>query len=154
MNEEKHDIAPPFTAREGIDPLNLAEDILGGTRFRTRSYEIKEMKNLKHYWTWERYGSSIEVIFCELTREVRVKARSPVSTALLMTMRNFIRLAKHPWEDWSEEEVMTHPRWVCLRMEETGKTTELAHSIMAMESFENPDSKWVKRYFKKAVCNA
>jgi hypothetical protein len=153
MNE-KHDIAPPFTAREGIDPLDLAEDILGGARSRVHSFEIEEMKNPKHYWTWEIYGSSIEVLFCELTREVRVKASSPVSTALLMTTRGFVRLAKHPWEDWSEEEVMVDPMWVCLRMEETGETSETAHAMMAMESYRNPSNKWVKRYFKKAVCNA
>lgn len=141
MSEEKHDIAPPFAARKGIDPLALAEDILGESVYSSG-------ENPNRFWAWDRNGSSIEVLFCELTREVGVKASSPISTALLMTMRGFVRLARHPWEDWSEEEVMAHPRWVCLRIEETGKTTELAHSMMTMESFENPDSKWVKRYFQ------
>ena len=56
--------------------------------------------------------------------------------------------AKKPWREWSEEEIMENPMWVCFHMEETGKTSDKAHTMMAMESYRDPSNKWVKRYFK------
>ena len=169
-----------FKVREGVDPTCLASEVFGGSGASLISWDTDinlSPRLCKDYYTWQLLGlggkGEISMEWCEelrslsisvsVTAAVRVRSVLPPRTKTEVEsfasetyslVEKFTKAVKKPWEDWSEEEVMADPMWVCLRMEETGETSETAHAMMAMESYRDPSNKWVKRYFKKAVCNA
>jgi hypothetical protein len=62
-------------------------------------------------------------------------------------LERFVGLVRKPWEQWTEEEIMENPMWVCLYKEQNGDPTPAMHAMMAMESYARPNNKWVRRYF-------
>lgn len=62
-------------------------------------------------------------------------------------LNKFFKVVSKPWDEWTEEEIMEHPSWITLYRENTGKYTEAMNSRMVMESYKDPNDKWVKRYF-------
>jgi hypothetical protein len=170
-----------FKARAGVSPIDLAAEVFSGAGATLVSWDkdINLSPRLcKDYYVWKLFGlggdGEISIEWCEELRSLSISASvtakhftvytqtglsqtktegESFANATYSLVEKFVDVVKKPWDEWSEEEVMEDPMWVCLRMEETGEISETAHAMMAMESYRDPSSKWVKRYFKKAVCN-
>ena len=69
------------------------------------------------------------------------------STDTLMKLKNFIDEVKKPWIEWEEGDILSSPIWVCLYKEEGNEPTPAMESKMVMESYGNPKSQWIRRYF-------
>jgi hypothetical protein len=63
-------------------------------------------------------------------------------------LRRFVESVRKPWEEWSEEEIMEQSMWVCLYKEAGNTPSDAMESMMHMRSFETPDDRWVRRYFR------
>jgi hypothetical protein len=63
-------------------------------------------------------------------------------------LSNFVNKVKKPWDDWTEEELLSDPMWIVF-LSLDGYTSDVLHSAMVMWSYERPDDPWIKRYFKE-----
>jgi hypothetical protein len=64
-------------------------------------------------------------------------------------MFNFIESIKKPWEDWAEGEFLEDPMWIYLFFKANGSVSDSLHSAMTLSSYEDPNNKYVKRYFQE-----
>lgn len=64
-------------------------------------------------------------------------------------LENFIDSVSKPWTEWTCEEIMESPMWVCLYREAGNAPSDEMENMMHMLSFESPEDKWVRRYFGK-----
>lgn len=59
----------------------------------------------------------------------------------------FVKAISKPWQDWTEEELISDPMWIYYFWRSDRVIPEQYHSAMTMFSYENPNNYWVKRYF-------
>lgn len=64
-------------------------------------------------------------------------------------IKRFVEEIRKPWGEWSEEEIMEGPMWVHMYIRDGNPPTKAMENMMAMLSFQRPDDKWVKRYFRR-----
>lgn len=65
----------------------------------------------------------------------------------LSKLEKFVETVRKPWNEWTEEEVMENPMWVCLYREGGNEPTPAMESMMHMLSFQDSNEKWVRRWF-------
>lgn len=64
---------------------------------------------------------------------------------------DFVEEVRKPWGEWSEEEIMESPMWVCMYRRDGNPPTRAMDNMMHMFSFKDPGNLWVKMYFQPGV---
>jgi hypothetical protein len=64
-------------------------------------------------------------------------------------LEKFVESVRKPWTEWTQEEIMESPMWVCLYRDAGNTPSDAMENMMHMLSFESPKDKWVRRYFGK-----
>lgn len=64
-------------------------------------------------------------------------------------LQELIATIKKPWSDWTDQEIISDPKWIYFYWKENREILERHHNAMVMFSYENPNSLWVKRYFNE-----
>lgn len=62
-------------------------------------------------------------------------------------IEDFVGLARKPWAEWGEEEIMADPMWVHMYKRDGNEPTRAMENMMAMLSFQSPNNIWVRKYF-------
>lgn len=63
-------------------------------------------------------------------------------------LSGFIRAVRKPWEDWTEDEFLSDPMWIFLLKKSQGRVPEVLHNAMVIFSYENPENKYIRKYFQ------
>lgn len=87
-------------------------------------------------------------IRAQRTREDQTLCGNVVGKSTKTLVRRFVEEVRKPWDEWTEDEIMERPMWVCLYKEAGNEPAPAMENMMAMLSFQSPDDKWVKRYFR------
>jgi len=147
----------PFKLKMGRDPLEVAKEILG------EPFEV--MVSTMDPWTRMRWvfregeatvslevshAAGAETMDMTVTHEFpeeRVAPAQRIYEESFGRLKRFVSVVRKPWDQWTEDEVMEDPMWICLYKEQNGPPTPAMHAMMAMESYARPNNKWVRRYF-------
>lgn len=61
----------------------------------------------------------------------------------------FVESIRKPWDEWTEGEFLEDPMWIYLFFKANGSVSEALHNAMTLSSYEDPNNKYVKRYFQE-----
>jgi hypothetical protein len=64
-------------------------------------------------------------------------------------LRRFVDSVSKPWTEWTHDEIMESPMWVCLYKRAGNQPSCAMENMMHMLSFKSPEDKWVRKYFEK-----
>lgn len=160
----------PFKIRPGLDPFEIAVEFLGTPM--NVSFDQGLNRPASRTMDWHFYDNGAENTLSILHMdgseqiEVNLSARRLEEDTTLCgyyvsgsnvcghqvfgpsnKIKKFLEDVRKPWNEWTEEEIMESPTWICMYKEDTGRSTETMHSKMVMESYKNPENKWIRRYF-------
>ena len=153
-------LAPKY--RESGILFEVAEDFFG----KPVSWSVEESGSLvykkewnfqdeDHYYFLEvehRDGADIPSI--NITSErMEYPGRRWVPGTFPNKLSNFVNKVKKPWDEWTEEELLSDPMWIVF-LSLDGYTSDVLHSAMVLWSYERPDDPWIKRYFKECQRSA
>lgn len=152
----------PFKIRSGVDPLELAVEMLGQPlsmdslfdinrgEIRTFEWRIYDDMFVTNLILDYRVGS--DVVGIDVKMEYQNPDHTMFGTFQKGSTRNkvleFVKLVRKPWTEWTEDEILSDLAWIALYKEDTGISTDTMISRMVMESYRDPSNKWVKRYFQ------
>jgi hypothetical protein len=63
-------------------------------------------------------------------------------------LSEFINKVRKPWDEWTEEELLSDPMWIYF-LSQDSYVSEALHTAMVMWSYESLENQWIKRYFKE-----
>jgi len=62
-------------------------------------------------------------------------------------LKKFIDSVKKPWNEWTEEEIMSDPMWIYFFWKSNRSISEKFHNAMVLLSYEKNQNNYIKRYF-------
>lgn len=60
-------------------------------------------------------------------------------------IQSFVNDVKKPWSDWTEDEIISSPKWIMIYAEENGRVSEKMHTALVMSSHNSED---IREFFK------
>lgn len=152
----------PFKIAKGSDIAKVARDFFGNPSQETHMSDTVGLPSTTEI-AWHFYDDSAEVNLSMTQKgdeilNIDISRRkiesdyticghySPGNT--INKLKKFIDVVSKPWEEWTDEEIMEHPAWIAMYKEHTGRATDEMESRMVMESYKDPNDKWVKKYFR------
>lgn len=103
-----------------------------------------------HYYFLEvEHKDGADILSINITSErMEYPGRRWVPGTFPNKLSNFVNKVKKPWDEWTEEELLSSPMWIVF-LSLDGYSSDVLHSAMVMWSYERPDDPWIKRYFKE-----
>ena len=60
-------------------------------------------------------------------------------------IQSFVNDVKKPWSDWTEDEIISSPKWIMIYAEENGRVSEKMHTALVLCSHNSED---IREFFK------
>lgn len=153
----------PFKIRKGtgLSCAEIAKEIFGLPSWLSQSISFPETMTLR--WNFYEDGPmevELSISFfadgesMDISRSFRTLGEDHTLCGIHKPgkseerLRLFIETVKKPWRDWSDEEIMEKPMWVCLYAQDGQKPTPAMDAMMHMISFSEPENPWVRMYFE------
>jgi len=149
----------PFKPRPDLDALSVAQEMFGQPQEVTGSTDPPRTEMLWHFYD-DHYevtllisqlgsGGVVDITFSSAAIRPEDTLFGQYTPGRAQErLKIFIESVRKPWSLWTEQEIEDNPMWICLYREAGHDPTPAMENRMVMESYAEPDSRWVKRYFR------
>ena len=130
-------------------PVGIGGNIGGSSLFRWSLRDIYGLVDLsiRHDGTdtpWFEITSN----FTDEAVDINAPPRPDDGGAFGVLWDRFVRAVSKPWEDWTEDEIMSSVVWCRQFVEDGNRPTDRIHTMMVMMSFEIPEDLDLRGYFQ------